>query len=162
MNTTVAPRTKTDCRPHLQGKDGHMEATGMKKIFVCSPFRGIGSTEEAASKNFRHNIALAKGVCRYITEKGGVPYCPHLYFPRFLMDSDPDERETGMLMGQTWLAQCDELWVIGRRISEGMAREITRAGEWGIPVKHYVLKRTPEERLLDAILRPETVFHELV
>ena len=162
MNTTVAPQTKTACRPDLQRKDVHMEAAGLKKIFVCSPFRGIGNTEEAASKDYRRNIALAKGVCRYITEKGGVPYCPHLYFPRFLMDSDPDEREMGMLMGQTWLAQCDELWVIGRRISDGMAQEIARAEEWGIPVKHYVLKRSPEERLLDAILRPETDYHELV
>ena len=162
MNTTVAPRMKTACRPDLQRKDVHMETAGLKKIFVCSPFRGIGNTEEAASKDYRRNIALAKGVCRYITEKGGGPYCPHLYFPRFLMDSDPDEREMGMLMGQTWLAQCDELWVIGRRISDGMAQEIARAEEWGIPVKHYVLKRSPEERLLDAILRPETDYHELV
>lgn len=154
--------TRMECRPDLQRKDGHMKTAGMKKIFVCSPFRGIGNTEEAATKDYRHNIALAKGVCRYITEKGGVPYCPHLYFPRFLTDSDPDEREIGMLMGQTWLAQCDELWVIGRRISKGMAREIARAEEWGIPVKHYVLQRTPEERLLDAILRPEVDYHELV
>ena len=73
-----------------------MEAAGLKKIFVCSPFRGIGNTEEAASKDYRHNIALAKGVCRYISGEGGVPYCPHLYFPRFLMDADPDEREMGM------------------------------------------------------------------
>ena len=117
-------------------KDRKTEAR-LKKIFVCSPFRGIGSTEEAARKDYQNNIALAKGVCRYVADKGFIPYCPHLYFPRFLMDSDPDEREIGMLMGQSWLAQCSELWVIGRRISSGMEREIAKAKEWGIPVKHY-------------------------
>lgn len=134
----------------------------LKKVFVCSPFRGLGQTEEEAKENGRWNISLAKAVCRYITGKGYIPYCPHLYFPRFLIDSDADEREMGMLMGQTWLAQCDELWIIGRRISEGMKREIARAEEWGIPVKHYVGRRTPEERLLDAIFHPEIDFHELV
>lgn len=158
--------TTTDCRPILQGKEKQMatkiKETGIKKVFVCSPFRGIGHTEEEAKDDYRSNISLAKAVCRYVTEKGYIPYCPHLYFPRFLIDSDADEREMGMLMGQTWLAQCDELWVIGRRISEGMKREIARAEEWGIPVKHYVLKRTPEERLLDAIFQPDIDFHELV
>lgn len=161
----------TDCGPIPQRKDTRMNQgtqngknsqTGLKKIFVCSPFRGIGSTEEAAKKNYQNNIALAKGVCRYIADKGFIPYCPHLYFPRFLLDSDPDEREIGMIMGQSWLAQCSELWIIGRRISSGMEREIAKAEEWGITVKHYVLKRTPEERLLDAILRPEIEFHEMV
>ena len=155
--------TKTDCRLWLQRKDNKMNTnTKLKKIFVCSPFRGLGSTEEAEKKDYRSNIVLAKWVCRYITGKGYIPYCPHLYFPRFLIDSDPDEREIGMLMGQTWLAQCDEVWVIGRRISEGMAREIARAEECGIPVKRYLMERTPEERLLDAILHPEINFHEMV
>ena len=160
---------KADCRPILQRKDEHnmknvptKNGPKLKKIFVCSPFRGTGDTEEATRKDYQNNIALAKGVCRYITEKGGIAYCPHLYFPRFLLDTDPDEREIGMLMGQTWLAQCSELWVIGRRISKGMEREISKAEEWGIPVKHYVLKRTPEERLLDAILQPDIKFHEMV
>ena len=133
----------------------------IKKVFVCSPFRGTGSTEEAVRDSYCKNVSLAKRVCRYITEHGAVPYCPHLYFPRFLADADPDERELGMLLGKIWLAQCDELWVIGRRVSSGMEQEIEKSREWGIPVKNYVLKRTPEERLLDAILRPEIEYREL-
>ena len=136
--------------------------TGLKKVFVCSPFRGIGRTEEEAKEDSRSNISLAKAICRYIVDKGAVPYCPHLYFPRFLQDSNPDEREEGIAMGLAWLAQCDELWIIGRRISKGMECEIARAKEWGIPVKHYVLMRSPEERLLDAIFQPEIKYHELV
>ncbi|MER2144092.1 MAG: DUF4406 domain-containing protein, partial [Eubacteriales bacterium] len=104
---------------------------------------------------------IAKGACRLATALGFVPYCPHLYFPRFLLDSSPDERETGIRMGLTWLEQCDHLWVIGRRISEGMKREITRAEELGIPVAYFVRRRTPEERLLDAIFHPGVEFREV-
>lgn len=132
-----------------------------KKVFICSPFRGIAATPEAAKENYQKNIAIAKGACRLATALGFVPYCPHLYFPRFLLDSSPDERETGICMGLTWLEQCDELWVIGRRISEGMKREIARAEELGIPVAYFVRRRTPEERLLDAIFHPGFEFREV-
>jgi hypothetical protein len=133
-----------------------------KKVFICSPFRGIAATPEAANENYQKNIAIAKGACRLATALGFVPYCPHLYFPRFLLDSSPDEREMGIRMGQSWLEQCDELWVIGRRTSEGMKREIARAKELGIPEAYYVLRRTPEERLLDAIFHPGVEFREVV
>ncbi len=133
-----------------------------KRVFICTPFRGLGFTEEAAKENFFENLRIAKLACRYATLHGAVPYAPHLYFPRFLMDSNSDEHEMSMLMGQLWLAQCSELWVIGRRVSSGMEREIAKAKEWGIPIKYYVPERTPEERLLDAILRPEIDFHEMV
>jgi len=60
---------KADCRPILQRKDERKmkevpTKIKLKKIFVCSPFRGIGDTEEAARKDYQNNIALAKGVCR--------------------------------------------------------------------------------------------------
>ena len=132
-----------------------------KKVFICSPFRGIAVTSEAAKENYQKNIAIAKVACRLATALGFVPYCPHLYFPRFLMDSSPDERETGIRMGLTWLEQCDKLWVIGRRISEGMKKEIARAEELGIPVAYFVPRRTPEERLLDAIFHPGVEFREI-
>ena len=65
-------------------------------------------------------------------------------------------------MGLSWLARCDELWVIGRRVSEGMEREIAKAKEWNMPIKHFVFKRSPEERLLDAILNPDIDYQEMV
>ena len=154
--------TKTDCRPDLQRKDKRMEVKTQKKVFICSPFRGLGRTEQKAKENYLNNMEVAKKACRYATGEGCIPYCPHLYFPRFLVDSDPDEREMGKLMGQTWLEQCNELWVIGRRISQGMKREIALAKDLGIPVKRYIPERTPEERLLDAILQPEINYREMV
>ena len=118
----------------------------MKKVFICSPFRGAGSTEDEVHRNRMSNTSLAKRMCRYALGKDAIPYCPHLYFPRFLEDSDSKEREMGMLLGLTWLAHCDELWVIGRRISKGMEREIAKAKEWGIPVKYFDVERVSKKR----------------
>lgn len=132
-----------------------------KNIFVCSPYRGHGDTPEAVKEDRLRNVRLARAACRYILGCGHYPYAPHLYFTHFLNDSDPDERDLGMQLGRSWLKQCDELWVIGYRVSEGMKAEIVMAKKLGIPVKHYVYKRTPEERLLDAILRPEIQYHEM-
>lgn len=76
-------------------------------------------------------------------------------------DEDPEIREFGQVLGLEWLEECDELWVIGRRISTGMMKEIEQAKEWGIPVRHYVEERTQEERILDAIFFPEIDFREM-
>lgn len=95
----------------------------MKKVFICSPYRG---------KN--DNIARARKACRAALEKGCVPYAPHIYFTQFLSDSDPQQRELGIMLGLSWLADCDELWVIGSKITEGMSREISVAEELGVPV----------------------------
>ena len=37
-------------------------------------------------------------------------------------------------LGMLWLAECDEIWVVGNRITEGMEREIDMAKELGIPM----------------------------
>lgn len=161
--------TFKDCGPIPQRKDIPMasrkakaEVGRTKRVFICSPFRGIGHTEDEAKEEFRENMKLARFATRYATLEGYVPYAPHLYFPRFLCDHDPDERNKGRNLGLTWLAQCDELWIIGRHVSEGMKTEITKAQEWGIPIRHYVPERTPEERLLDAIFYPDIKIREMV
>ena len=134
----------------------------MKRVFICSPFRGFGDSAEEQTRDCKRNIHNARAACNFAVMKGCVPYAPHLYFPQFLMDSDPDGRKAGLLMGLTWLSYCDELWVIGRRTSEGMENEINVAKEWGIPIIRYVGKRSPEERLLDAIFYPDIKFREMV
>lgn len=83
--------------------------------------------------------------------RGYSPMAPHLYFPQFLNDGDPEERETGIEMGLKWLDGCDELWVVGDRISSGMAAEIARASEAGIPIKCVPAFSRGDEKLLAAV-----------
>lgn len=97
----------------------------MKKVFVCSPLKG----------DLDLNIEKAKGYCRYVLGCGHVPYAPHVFFTQFLNDNVQRERELGMLGGIEFLKICDEIWVFGNTISEGMSKEISLAKHLNIPVR---------------------------
>lgn len=100
----------------------------MKKIYICSPFWGTSNRER--------NIAVAISACQKVVNEQCEPLAPHLYFPMFLDDSLPEQREIGIMFGLTWLEGCDEMWVIGSIITEGMEREIRFARNRGIHIKH--------------------------
>jgi len=103
----------------------------MKLIFVCSPFRGADQAEMVA------NIQRAVEACLYVVRQGHAPFAPHLFYPRFLSDTGA-EREEGIACGEAWLERCDEMWVIGSRISAGMRHEMDRAETLGKPVIQLV------------------------
>ncbi len=93
-------------------------------IYICSRYRG----------DIAHNMAMARRYSRYAADRGCVPLTPHLFLPQFL--SEETERELAISMDLKLLERCDELWVCGDEISEGMAREIAHADGAGIPVRH--------------------------
>ena len=66
-----------------------------------------------------------------------MPVASHLLYPQILNDSNPRERELGLMFGLALLAICDEIWVFteGGEISSGMAKEIEEAKRLGIPVR---------------------------
>ena len=66
-----------------------------------------------------------------------IPFAPHLLYPQFMDDSNPAERELGLLFGVVWLCKMDEVWVFGERISPGMKREIAKARSKGISIKFF-------------------------
>ena len=90
------------------------------------------------------------------------PSVPAPLLPGVLDDNVEDEREIGMLLGMVGLSECKELWIVGRRISEGMDKEIKQAEKWGIPIKHYIPRFTSEEHLLKAIFGDDFPFIEMV
>ena len=108
----------------------------MTKVYVCSPFRPVSTNPKRAEKVLARNIRRAKFACELLTKLGYLPIAPHLYFPQFLDDNNPEERETGMMLGRELLCGCDELWVFGRHISEGMEEEIRQAKASDIPVRY--------------------------
>ncbi len=107
----------------------------MKIVYVCSPFQG------AAMWN---NIELAKRISRKAALEGNAVICTHLYYPNFL--SEESEREIGIRGALRLLELADEIWVAEGRISPGMAREIKKAGEFGIPIVKVKDPRVEEER----------------
>ncbi len=96
----------------------------MKRVFVCTPFRG----------DVRGNTARAVALCREIALAGDAPFAPHLLLPQALDDAVGIEREIGMAAGLVWLAVADELLVAGP-VTDGMRREIAAASELGLPIR---------------------------
>jgi len=97
----------------------------MKRVYICSPYRG----------NVKQNIHLAMVACAYALKEGYAPIAPHLLYPHILDDATPEEREIGINAGLAWIEVCDEFWICGEKITEGMAREIKRVEELGIPAR---------------------------
>jgi hypothetical protein len=106
----------------------------MKRIFVCSPFRSYTVDGVVISQD--ENIAFARGYCYYVIGRGAAPFAPHLMYPQFLDDSRGNERCAGIASGLAFLKTCDEMWIFGSTLTEGMIEEIRFCMEHGIPFKY--------------------------
>lgn len=93
-----------------------------QKVFICSPLH---------EGNFKANMERARRYCRKVFEAGYNPICPHIYYPQFLDDSDPAERQEGMNLALSQLRGCRTLIVCGDVHSDGMIAEIKQARELG-------------------------------
>lgn len=118
-----------------------------RKVFICSPFRPRDGTLHEQLEDLNRNQEMARFACRYAVSHGCIPLAPHLFFPQFLSESDADERGTGIRFGLEWLCNCDELWVIGHRITEGMRREIGIAMELGLPITQFTFYKASVKSL---------------
>jgi hypothetical protein len=99
----------------------------MPKVFICSPFAG----------DTARNTTNAVRYCAFAMSVGYIPFAPHLFFPQFMDDGDPEQRELGLFMGGVFLDDCREVWVFGDTISPGMEREIARARKRGLPTRYF-------------------------
>ncbi len=86
------------------------------------------------------NTERARGYCRFAVSKGSVPLAPHLHYPQFMDDTDKSEREQGLSFALILLGKCDELWVFGDTISEGMSAEIEEAKQRGMPIRYFSVR----------------------
>lgn len=99
----------------------------MKLIYVCSPLRG----------DIAGNVEKAKGYCKTVIEKGHIPIAPHVAYQGILNDDIQEERKKALKIGLEILKKCDEVWVFGHFISEGMNSEVEAAQQLGIPVQYW-------------------------
>ena len=97
----------------------------MRRAYICSPLSG----------NISGNIENAKRYARYIFKCGMAPVIPHFY-ALVLNDEIPDERKLGMQAGISLLWVCDEVWVFGNQITDGMKKEIRFAEKLNIKVRY--------------------------
>ena len=103
-------------------------------IYICSPYSG----------EIEYNLSRARGYCRLAVSKGYIPLAPHLHYPQFMDDGDSEQRKLGLFFALVLLGKCDEIWVFGSRISEGMARELETAERRSILIRRFTDKGEEE------------------
>ena len=99
----------------------------MPVVYICSPFSG--DTEK--------NTENAKRYSRYAVDAGYIPIAPHLLFPQFMSDDNPDDRDLAIFMDIVLLTKCAELWVFGDIVSKGMSIEIAKAKQKNKPIRYF-------------------------
>jgi hypothetical protein len=104
----------------------------MRRVYIAHPVSG----------DIESNLELASSWVRWaVMEMEVCPLAPYLTLCSALNDENEIERKIGFLQGLEQLKLCDELWVCGPTISEGMREEIDFAQRWMIPVKYHEQQR---------------------
>ena len=94
-------------------------------VYICSPLGG----------NVGENLERVKRYTEYALKCGTAPVVPHFY-ALCLDDNKPREREIGIAAGLSLLWFCDEMWIFGETVSEGMRGEIRLCKRLYIPTRH--------------------------
>ena len=94
-------------------------------VYICSPYAG----------DVENNTVRARAFSRFAVVKRAIPIAPHLLFPQFM--SEEKERRLALFMGMVLLGKCDEVWVFGDRISEGMLAEIEKAKKMRKKIRYF-------------------------
>ena len=97
-------------------------------VYICSPYRG--DTEK--------NTEKARKYSRFAVESKAIPMTPHLLYPQFMDDSNPEERYLAThVIKYVLIGKCQEVWVLGEDISEGMGREIALAEKRRMKIRYF-------------------------
>ena len=105
----------------------------MKLVYIAAPYHA--DTPEKMENNRQTALASCEEAYRLGRLQGIkiVPVTPLGNFS-YLNENSQDEREQALHMGIALLSRCDELWVAGDHISEGMREEIQAAVRLEKPV----------------------------
>ncbi|WFN90848.1 DUF4406 domain-containing protein [Arcanobacterium wilhelmae] len=95
-------------------------------VYICSPYSG----DTVA------NVEVARRICAHAVEAKKIPLAPHLLFPQFMNDENPDERELAMFFNRVLLSHCEAVWVYTPRVSAGMRLEIDWAHALELPIRY--------------------------
>lgn len=106
-------------------------------VYICSPYSG----------NVDFNLTNARIYCKYAVDHKCIPIAPHLLFPQFMNDVEPTDRELAMFMNMVLLSKCEELWVFGNTISQGMGQEIAKAEKRRMKIRYFDYELKEVERV---------------
>lgn len=95
----------------------------LKQVYISSPLQGDYDT----------CICNVVEYCRLAAESGVLALSSHIMFGQWYSNKGSEKQEQRKL-GLTLLAHSDELWVMGKQISEDMHNEIEFAAKHNIPI----------------------------
>ena len=101
----------------------------MKRAYVCAPLGG----------NIEENLKMVKAYTAYALRCGTAPVVPHFY-AECLDDNNPKDREAGLAAGMSLLWLCDEVWVFGDTVTDGMRAELKFCKNLNIRVRKITEK----------------------
>ena len=93
-------------------------------VYICAPYRGD------TDKHVQDAIRYAE----FAYQQGNLPITPHLLFP-FL--DEEKHREDAMAMDIIMLGKCQEVWVFGDCITNGMKEKLIVAKRRRQPIKYF-------------------------
>ena len=94
-------------------------------VYICSPYAG----------DIEKNTYRARAFSRFAVEKKYIPIAPQLLCPQYL--NEETERWLGLKMGIVFMGKCEEIWVFGDVVSEGMAAEIDKAKRMRKKIRYF-------------------------
>lgn len=94
-------------------------------VYVCSPYAG----------DVERNAENARKYSRFAVENMAIPFAPHLLMPQYM--DEGSERELALRMGMIFLSKCEQVWVFGERVSDGMVYEIRKAANMGKKIRYF-------------------------
>ena len=101
----------------------------MKRVYVCAPLGG----------DIEGNLEKVRTYTAYALRCGTAPVVPHFY-AECLDDNDPKDREVGLAAGMSLLWLCDEVWVFGDTVTDGMRAELKFSKNLNIRTRHITEK----------------------
>ena len=101
----------------------------MKRVYVCAPLGG----------DVDSNLKRVRAYTEYALRCGTAPVAPHFY-AECLDDNDPKDREIGLAAGMSLLWLCDEVWVFGDTVTDGMKAELKFCKNLNIRIRYITEK----------------------
>lgn len=108
----------------------------MRRVIIESPF---GSDDP---QTLRENIAYARACANDCVQRGEVPFASHLFFPQFMDDKDPAQRQMGIEMGYDFWEKADlVIFYMDKGLSPGMQAALGKAFFENKPYEKRTLQR---------------------
>lgn len=108
--------------------------TSMKVIYMAHPVSG----------DVENNIKRAKAWMRWLEENYDVAVCASWILECEIWDdNNPEHRAAGLRRDMAILERCDELWLVGACVSNGMAMERAHAEKRGLIIRDLTQREFP-------------------